>query len=82
MARTYNATEEGHIQKLAEEFQQECHEMVELIKKSTENGVTKHNGISYQNATNVWIFKKLAEMQHQIDQLKKAQRGKGVKGEN
>jgi hypothetical protein len=38
--------------------------------------------VSYQDATNVWMFKKLAELQHEINMLKKTQIGTGIKGEN
>ena len=53
---------------LAEEFQKECHSMVEFIMKESK--------ASYQDATNVYLFSKLAQLkaenevlQSQIDDL-------------
>jgi hypothetical protein len=47
------------INKLSQEFQEECHETVKAII----NGNPK---CSHQDATNVWIFRKLAELQIRI----------------
>ena len=50
------------IFKTADAFQDECHKVAELILK--ENPKTE-----YQDATNVWIFRKLAELQFHINEL-------------
>ena len=70
--KKYNEEQENLIQTKAEEFQDECHAIVEKIKANT--------SVAYQDATNVFIFRKLAELQFEIDALKKNQRGKGIKG--
>jgi hypothetical protein len=72
--KKYNEEQENLIQTKAEEFQDECHAIVEKIKANT--------SVTYQDATNVFIFRKLAELQFEIDELKKNQRGKGIKGGN
>jgi hypothetical protein len=72
--KKYSSEHEKLIQEKAEEFQNECHSVVELIKSNT--------SVDYADATNVWIFRKLAEMQLEIDALKKVQRGKGIRGES
>jgi len=51
---------------LAERFQKDCHQIVETIYKEMES-----EGLSYQDAVNIFIFNKLAELQIQIDNLKK-----------
>ena len=70
--KKYNEEQENLIQTKAEEFQDECHAIVEKIKANT--------SVAYQDATNVFIFRKLAELQFEIDELRKNQRGKGIKG--
>lgn len=67
--------QEELIQKRAEKLQEECHTIVEFVKEN-------NSMMGYQDATNVWMFRKLAELELQIDELKKNQRRKGVKGEN
>lgn len=47
------------IAERARELQQECHTAVEALMKSTK--------LTYQDATNVWIFKKLAELEDEIE---------------
>lgn len=47
----------------AKEIQEECHKTVEYIVAHTEN-------CNHQDATNVFIFRKLAELQLQINQNK------------
>jgi hypothetical protein len=59
---------------IAEKLQDECHAAV--------GAVMSEKDVSYQDATNVWMFKKLAELQHEINMLKKTQIGTGIKGEN
>lgn len=63
---------EEEILKIAEGFQDECHAMVEKIKANT--------SAAYQDATNIWMFKKLAELQLEIDRLKKKQKSSVVRG--
>ena len=46
-------------------FQKDCHETVEMIFDR------KKERVQYQDATNVWIFRKLAELQVQISELNK-----------
>lgn len=48
------------LENLSKEIQQECHQTVEAIKK-------QNNLIDYQDATNVFLFRKLAELQLQIN---------------
>lgn len=64
--------DQDKVLKIAEQFQDECHAAVSMNEQN----------VSYQDATNVWMFKKLAELQHEINILNKNQRGKGVKGGN
>ena len=64
--------DQEEILTIAEKFQDECH--------ATINSIMIEKDVSYQDATNVWMFKKLAELQHEINMLKKNQRGK--KGES
>lgn len=45
-----------------EQLQTECHKAVELIMK-------KNKEVSYQDATNIWLFTKLAEYQKRISKL-------------
>jgi hypothetical protein len=66
--------DQEEILTIAEKLQDECHATVEAV--------INEKSVNYQDATNVWIFKKLAELQHEINMLKKNQRGKRVKGEN
>jgi len=47
---------------ITEQLQKECHEAVELIMK-------KNKKVSYQDATNVWLFSKLSEYQKRISRL-------------
>lgn len=42
--------------------QKECHQQVEELFK----GGKKFDKSSYQDATNVWLFKKLAELEYQL----------------
>lgn len=44
------------VQDLFEKNQKECHEFVETIMKS-------NNLVTYQYATNLWMFHKLAELE-------------------
>lgn len=48
-----------------ERFQKECHDMVEEILIETK---TIESG-SVQDATNVWLFKKLAEFNNRLSQI-------------
>jgi hypothetical protein len=66
--------DQEEILTIAEKFQDECH--------ATINSIMIEKDVSYQDATNVWMFKKLAELQHEINMLKKTQIGTGIKGEN
>lgn len=50
------------IQELAEQFQEECHEQNKEIIKRLDTCTT-------QDATNVWLFIKLAELQLRIQTL-------------
>jgi hypothetical protein len=47
-----------------EMFQKSCHEFIEMLSAVSPN-------MSYQDATNVWIFKKLAEIQVMLSEIKK-----------
>lgn len=52
------------VQRMAEQIQDECHEAVKhVIRESAEE-------ITVQDATNVFLFTKLAELQLQIEQIK------------
>lgn len=47
-----------------EHFQKDCHSLVEAILDEKKVG--------YQDATNVWLFKKLAEFEVRLRQLENA----------
>lgn len=48
-------------------FQKECHAFIEsIIEKTTKKHIS--HGF-YQDATNSWLFRKLSELQYQIDLL-------------
>jgi hypothetical protein len=59
-------------QETMERLQQECHEMVEALMTSKDNrslfNFAKHS-LTYQDATNVWLFIKLAQAQSRIEEL-------------
>lgn len=48
----------------SEMLQKSCHEFTELFLESNPE-------MTYQDITNVWIFKKLAEIQVQVAELQK-----------
>lgn len=51
------------IQKeITAQLQKSCHEFTEILMKANPK-------VSYQDATNVWLFDKLAELQIRIDKL-------------
>ena len=50
------------LEELTENLQNDCHKTVEAILKDKPN-------CSYQDATNVWLFKKLAELELSIEEL-------------
>lgn len=56
---------ENKLEEKAKEIQNECHKAVELAFKERE----LFNNFSYQDATNVFIFRKLAEYELRIKQL-------------
>ncbi len=58
---------EKDIDDLAEHFQRSCHETVSYVMKHQKT--LPDNG-SVQDATNVWLFRKLAELQIEINELK------------
>ena len=49
-------------QKIAEKLQEDCHKTVEAVLKESKK-------VSYQDATNVWLFNKLAEMELRLQEL-------------
>jgi hypothetical protein len=49
---------------LAEQFQKDCHQIVEAAIKEADTPV------SYQDATNMFLFNKLAELQMEILRLR------------
>lgn len=57
------------INDLAEQFRLDCQNMVEIVL----NKLRKPNNHSYDNATYVWLFRKLAELQLEINELKSNQ---------
>ena len=57
-------SQEEKLETIAEEIQKECHQKVEAIK-------AQNNLIDYQDATNVFLFRKIAELQIQIKNLNK-----------
>ena len=50
---------------VAENFQKDCHNMV--------NQILDEKKVSYQDAVNVWTFKKLAEFEVRLSQLENSQ---------
>ena len=66
--------QEELIQKRAEKLQEECHAIVEVIKEN-------NSMIGYQDATNVWMFRKLAELELKNEELeKKFKNRQSIKG--
>ena len=51
--------------KIIEKFQEECQQTVEDVLKRSKI-------ISYQEATNVWLFNKLAQMEIRLQELENA----------
>lgn len=52
------------VQAIAESFQKECHKAVEEIIKESNN-----QNLTVQDCTNVWMFRKLAELQFLLNCL-------------
>ena len=52
------------VEKLTEAFQKDCHETVNEVLKIAPK-------CSVQDATNVWLFNKLAGMQDELNKLRK-----------
>jgi hypothetical protein len=52
------------IKELTELFQKECWQQTEVVMR------TSTDEISYQDATNVWIFEKLAQLQLEINDIR------------
>ena len=48
---------------VADVFQEDCHEVVEMVMKMSKKEITS------QDATNVWIFRKLAEFEFRLRKL-------------
>lgn len=61
------------IQKRAEKLQEECHAALEIIKGN-------NSTIDYQDAVNVWMYTKLAELELQVEYLKNKQKNSVVRG--
>lgn len=51
---------------VAENFQNDCHKTVELI-------MNEKKDCSYQDATNVWLFKKLADFEMRLRSIEDGQ---------
>lgn len=56
-------TEQEILEEYTDHYQKECHSFCELAKKGGKK-------IGYQDATNVWLFTKLAELTISINKLK------------
>ncbi len=56
--------EEG-LEDIAKRFQKECHNTVKIITSNSDNP----SDIECQDAINVFLYRKLAELQFQINQL-------------
>jgi len=52
---------------ITEEFQNDCHKLVEELMKQLPK-------LSVQDATNVWLFKKLADIEFRLRQLENDKR--------
>lgn len=50
------------ILRISERLQDDCHKVVEAVMQES-------NKVSYQDATNVWLFNKLAELENRIEEL-------------
>jgi hypothetical protein len=62
MQRTkINKVREKKIQNIAEEFQKECHSFTKAVIEASDKP------ISNQDVTNVWIYRKLAELKVDLD---------------
>ncbi len=57
------------VNDLAEYFQNDCHRHVDYV---IERSLIPDKGL-VQDATNVWLFRKLAELQLEINELKNQQ---------
>jgi len=57
-----NKSKNLELIKVAESFQNECHSMVKEFSKENKK-------LSVQDITNVWLFKKLAEMELRIKKV-------------
>lgn len=56
--------QEQILQQTAEHFQEDCHRTVEVIMLDNKSGA-----MIPQDATNVWLYRKLAEMEIRIKEL-------------
>ena len=54
----------SELETITEEIQKECHVMIELVASKTDTP-------NYQDITNVFLFRKIAELQIQIKNLNK-----------
>lgn len=60
---------QDQILKLAGELQEQCHEQVELIMQNDYEDHGSASKISNQDATNIYLFQKLAELTLRIQEL-------------
>jgi hypothetical protein len=62
---------ENEIQEIAEKIQKDCHKIVEAAWKPNPKESAVNAQLQYQDCMNVAIFRKMAEMQLQINNLSK-----------
>ncbi len=63
---------EKTIEQITEHFQEDAHRMIELIY------IAGNKNITYQDAHNVWTFKKLAEFEHRLRQIEKVSKNNQI----
>lgn len=52
------------LKRLSEEFQADCHLTVEQIMHQSKK-------VSYQDATNIWLFQKLAQLDLRLQEIER-----------
>lgn len=61
----YDKEEAAAIHEIYEQFQKHCHALINIIVSH------RKDSYSYQDATNVWLFLKLAEFELRLREIEK-----------
>lgn len=68
----YDKEEAAAIQEITEQFQKQCHALVNIVMSHRTDSPPKlAKSYSYQDATNVWLFLKLAEFEFRLREVEK-----------